>query len=214
MSDAATTPTAPRRATQATPLWPIGLAAGAVAAIALATVACRGGGAEGLQLLNRYLARLGFLLFVPIYAASPLRTLAPGAASRWLVRRRRSLGLAYALVMAAHLATILAWFATPEVPVETDAATIGGGVGMLWIAALAATSNDAAVGRLGPRAWKRLHTGALHFLWIVYLVTYGGRVAESGPTYLPGLVAVLALPALRAAALWQRRRACPAATGS
>jgi DMSO/TMAO reductase YedYZ heme-binding membrane subunit len=162
--------------------------------------------AEGLQLLNRYLARAGFLLFLPIYAASPLVRLAPGPATRALVRSRRSVGLAYALVMAAHLTVIVAWYATPEIPLEPDLSVIGGGLGMLLIGALAATSNDAAVRRLGRRAWRLLHGLTLHFLWLIYAVTYLGRVTE-GAEYWPGLAATLALPGLRLAARLRGRPA-------
>lgn len=203
MSSAAAARAAATRPATRTPLWPIALAGLAVAALVAATLARHGSDAAGLELLNRLLARLGFVVFVPIYLASSLRTLAPSATTRGLLRLRRSLGLAYALVMGAHAVAIVAWFATPEIPVEANLFTLGGGLGLIWIAALAATSSDAAVRRLGGRAWRRLHAPAIHYLWIVYAFTYGSRIAEGRLEYAPGALLVAALPLARVAA---RRR--------
>ncbi|MCG8588679.1 MAG: hypothetical protein MJE66_05255 [Proteobacteria bacterium] len=200
-AEASTRPAVGRR----TPLWPVGLAAAVAGAIAAVTLSTQGTDAEGLQLLNRGLARFAFLIFLPIYCASPLLTLAPGAVPRWLVRHRRSLGLAYALVMACHLVAILALYATPKFTFGLDLEVVGGGLGLLLIGALAATSSDAAVRRLGTRAWKRLHATTLHFLWVIYAFTYVGRVTEWSPAYWPGLATVVALPCLRLAARRRRR---------
>lgn len=207
MSSTAATPAAPARPVLRTPLWPIAAAAGAVGLLAAATLASHGTEVAGLERLNRYLARLGFLVFLPIYTASPLAKLVPSPATRWLVRMRRSLGLSYALVMGAHLCTILAWFATPEIVVEPNLTLIGGGAGMVLIAVLAATPNDASVRRLGRRTWRGVHGAALHFLWVIYLVTYLGRITESQPEFWPGLAVVIALAGLRFAARGKRRAA-------
>ena len=45
---------------------------------------------------------------------------------------------ALVLVVAAHLLAIVAWYAAPEIVLEPDLFVIGGGVGLAWIAALAA----------------------------------------------------------------------------
>ncbi len=180
-----------------TPIWPIGAAGIAVALIAAGTLAGPVTETEGLLLLNRYLARASFLVFALIYAAAPLARLRPGPASRAILRLRRSLGLGYALIMAAHLGAILAYARAPDA-LAFDALTIsGGGAGLALIGAQAATSSDRAVRRLGRRAWQALHRVSIHWLWTVYAFTYLARVAERGLAYAPGLAAVLALLALR-----------------
>jgi methionine sulfoxide reductase heme-binding subunit len=184
-------------------LWPIALAAICVAVLVAHTQRLDATHLERLRLLNSHLARLSFLTFIPIYAASPLVKWLPGAVSSALVRNRRSLGLAYALIMAAHLCAIAVYQMTSgSEPLEPVSAVLGG-LGFVLIAALAATSNDAAVRRLGGRAWKRLHASTLHWLWAIYAFTYLGRVVERGIDYLPGLVSVLLLFAFRISARWR-----------
>lgn len=180
-----------------TPLWPIGAAALGVAGLFLATMQLETTDLERWLLLNRYLARFSFLVFVPIYAASPLATIFPGTATASLLRIRRSLGLGYALIMAAHVCAIGAYQMTAGSEPIDIVSGIGGGLGFVLIGALAATSNDDAIRRLGVRNWKRLHAAALQWLWLIYTVTYLGRISEGHTEFVPGLIAVFALLALR-----------------
>jgi len=182
---------------QRTPIWPIGLAALCIGVVLASTLRWDAPQLERLLLLNRYLARLSFLTFIPIYAASPLVRWLPGRPTRGLVRIRRSLGLGYALIMAAHVCAIGAYQMTAGSESIDIVSGIGGGLGFVLIGALAATSNDAAIRRLGARNWKRLHAAALHWLWVIYTVTYLGRISEGHTEFVPGLVTVFALLALR-----------------
>jgi methionine sulfoxide reductase heme-binding subunit len=111
---------------------------------------------EAIHLSGEWAVRL----LVAVLAVSGLRLAFPRAGwTRWLVRRRRDLGVAtfgYALL---HLAVYLARKA--EMPVLIVREAVDPGMALGWIAfagfaLLAATSNDASVRRLGPR-WKPLH---------------------------------------------------------
>ena len=51
---------------------------------------------DGWQHAARYTARVSFLFFVPVFYARPWHQLRASAASRWAVRNRRYLGLAFA----------------------------------------------------------------------------------------------------------------------
>ena len=99
--------------------------------------------------------------------------------------------------MAAHVGAIVALHRQPGVQPLDPVAGVLGGLGFVLIGALAATSSDAAVRRLGFRAWKRLHRTALYYLWVIYAVTYLGRIQAGRPEYAPGLVSVVALLAFR-----------------
>jgi DMSO/TMAO reductase YedYZ heme-binding membrane subunit len=179
------------------PIWPIVFAASAVAGLLGRTWLDGGSDFDRLTLLNRYLARMSFLVFCAIFAASPLAAWLPGPATRGLLRLRRSLGLAYALIMAAHVGAIFALHRLPGAQPLEPVAGVLGGLGFVLIGALAATSSDAAVHRLGFRTWKRLHRTALYYLWAIYTVTYLGRIQGGLSEYAPGLVAVFALLGLR-----------------
>jgi DMSO/TMAO reductase YedYZ heme-binding membrane subunit len=76
--------------------------------------------------------------------------------------------------------------------------------------ALAVTSNDASQRRL-RRWWKRLHQIGLHFIWLVFLLSYASRIPDSARTHI-GLVTPIALAALglRFVARCARQRTLPA----
>jgi DMSO/TMAO reductase YedYZ heme-binding membrane subunit len=162
--------------------------------------------AEGWRLAARHTARLSFLVFLPVYVASAWHRLAPGAASRWAMRNRRSLGLAFATAHTVHLAALVGFnVAAGQRP---DLVTlVGGGGAYLMMFAMVATSNDAAVRRLGARAWKRLHAAGIHWLWFVFAFSYAGRVAEGRLAFLPLLGLALGGLALRVAARLRNRGA-------
>jgi hypothetical protein len=66
---------------------------------------------------------------------------------------------------------------------------IGGAAAYVLLTAMAATSNDAAVRALGPRAWKRLHTVGIYWIWFMFLETYAVRIARGQTFYM-----IFALP--------------------
>ena len=98
-------------------------------------------------------------LLIATLAVSALHRLRPqAAASRWLLRRRRDLGLVTFSYTLAHIVAYLIYKADIALIVREAS---GAGLATGWIAAaiflaLAMTSNDASVRRLGPR-WRRLH---------------------------------------------------------
>ncbi|HLF11092.1 MAG TPA: ferric reductase-like transmembrane domain-containing protein [Gammaproteobacteria bacterium] len=102
---------------------------------------------------------LGARLLIAAMAVTPLRLMFPNAGwVRWLMRRRRYLGVAafgYSLLHAAVYLERQADFAS----IVEDALEIAmwtGWLALLVMLALAATSNDASL-RLLRRGWKWLH---------------------------------------------------------
>lgn len=99
-------------------------------------------------------------LLIVTLAVSAVRLGFPRAAwAGWLMRRRRDLGVATFGYALFHLAVYLA--RKIELPIlilreGLEPGMAAGWIAFLGFAALAATSNDASVRRLG-RAWKRLH---------------------------------------------------------
>jgi len=175
------------------------------AAIVIGTLGLVGTGEEGLRLVNRYLARLAFYLFLPAYSASALHRLWKSPATKWMMRERRSLGLGYAVAQLAHLGMIFAQISASAEPFEITVGLVVGGSAMALTVAMAATSSDAAQRRLGMRAWKRLHTVGIHFIWFIYLASYQGNVVEEGTGWV-GLVLVIGALLLRIAARLSSRR--------
>lgn len=140
--------------------------------------------AEGWRLAARYTARFSFLCFLPVYIASAWHRLAPGDVSRWMMKNRRSLGLGFATAHTVHLGALTSFnLVAGQSP--NLVTLVGGGGAYLLMFAMVATSNDAAVRRLGARSWKRLHALGIHWLWFVFAFSYGGRVAEGRLAFVP-----------------------------
>lgn len=180
----------------------VALVAGLLVSVTLAGAA---DALEGWQLAARFTARLAFLVFLPVYIASAWHRLAPGAASRWLMRNRRSLGLAFATAHTVHLVALTVFNRMAGQVPDPSALVVGGGAYVMLLA-MALTSNDAAVRRLGPRRWKRLHAVGIHWLWFVFAFSYAGRVAEGQLRFLPLLALALFALALRLTARFRRGR--------
>lgn len=162
---------------------------------------------ERWQLAARYTARLSFLLFLPVYAASAWHRLAPSAASRFVMRRRRAFGLGFATAHTVHLCALTTYQVTVEKWPDAATLIVGGGAYAAMFA-MAATSNDAAVRRLG-RSWRRLHSVGIHWLWFVFTFSYAGRVLGGRLAFAPFLAAALGGLGLRIAAARARRRSRP-----
>jgi DMSO/TMAO reductase YedYZ heme-binding membrane subunit len=165
---------------------------------------------ERWQHAARYTARLAFLLFLPVYVASSWHRLAPGAASRFVLRGRRSFGLAFATAHTVHLCALTTYQISVRQWPDAVTLIVGGGAFAVMFA-MVATSSDAAVRRLGRR-WRQIHALGIHWLWFVFSFSYAGRVAEGRLAFAPLLAAALAGLGLRLAAARARarRRAAPA----
>jgi sulfoxide reductase heme-binding subunit YedZ len=118
--------------------------------------------ARGATFYGEYLHATGVLavrLLILTLAVTPLRRLFPSAGwVRWLARRRRYVGVAAFGYSLLHTLAYLERQTTFAAIVEDAAelALMTGWVALLVMLALAATSNDTAVRRLGG-GWRGLH---------------------------------------------------------
>ncbi|MDX1515349.1 MAG: hypothetical protein R3288_00845 [Woeseiaceae bacterium] len=149
-----------------------------IAAVALpTTLGCMvyldvaGSGDEQLLVLLRLTARLAFMLFLVVFIARPLRQLVKNPFTRWLLRERRSFGIAFAAVHSVHLGLIAYRFATiPGLNYGIAEAIIGGTAYALMYLMLL-TSFDAPARAVGARNWRRLHKTGLYFIGAIFLFT-------------------------------------------
>ena len=173
-----------------------------------------GSDVEATQLALRTTARMSFMWFMLAFVASPLAQLAPGPGSGWLLRRRRAFGVIFGLSMTMHVGFILRLFglhAPQRPPMVTDADFYVGIPGLLLVAAMTVTSLDALRRRLGPVAWKRLHTTGLWVVWSIFFLclidSVGRKTTEHPVTMYYLFIAVLLLGlGLRVSAATRRRR--------
>jgi len=196
--------------------WPlVGWTAAAVSALGVAIVAIAGPTERAVHLGLRATADVALVLFTLVYAARPLHQLARSSASRWLLRNRRYLGNCFAVTLAIH-GVFIAWLLLAySGGYDADPVSMAvGGLAFAFVAAMSATSSDAAHAKLGQRRWRRLHTAGLHLVWFVFTFTLVSGAVVHGATHRAAL-ALLPLGALGlriAAALRSRRaRLAPAA---
>jgi methionine sulfoxide reductase heme-binding subunit len=172
-------------------------------ALTLWVAGMRGFEVEGVRMAIRFTARTSLLFFCLAFSASALWRLWPNAWTHWQRRNRRYLGVTFAGSHTLH-AIAIAGFAAMD-PAGFAAATsassfIFGGIGYAIIIAMTATSFTSAARAIGPRAWRALHLGGSHFLWLQLMISFGKR-AHDMPLYALFLVPLIAVMALRLLAM-------------
>jgi sulfoxide reductase heme-binding subunit YedZ len=147
---------------------------------------------HGARPLNDLIHRAGFwaLVFLGLsLAVTPLRRVA-----RWggLIDVRRMLGVGCFCYIAAHLALYVAdqGYDLGKVAHEISHRVylIIGGVAWLGLAALAITSTDGMVRRLGGKPWRRLHQ-IVYVIALLALIHYFQQTKAdvTVPTFVAGL---------------------------
>ena len=169
-----------------------------------AALALNGTANLGWHAATRITAVIAYPLWLMSFVASPLASLRPSPLTRLLRARRRALGLAFAVALTIHGIAILGLARLEPETAGFDLSTIGGGLGFVMMFAMAATSNDAAVKKIGGRAWRRLHDFGQLALAVVYLVTYAELIVED-LSYWPAFAALIFAFGLRGAVAIQSR---------
>lgn len=188
--------------TKSWPMW-LGLALGLGAVASGFTMG--GDLQEQWRLATRYTARVGFPLLILAYVARPLQQLRPGPMPKFLLSRRKWIGLGFAFSHTIHLiAIVMLYRLLDEAP--SPVTLVGGGFGYILLWAMALTSNTAAMKRLGHR-WKRLHRFGIHYLWLIFVQSYLGRIFDPETLTVGPLGSGIALlaAALRFAA-WRKSK--------
>jgi len=134
-------------------------------------------GANPIEAAIRFCGRWALIMLMITLAVSPLRRL---TGLNWLLRLRRMLGLFAFYYASLHLLLFIGvdqffdWPAIAGEIVERPFITVGM-ASFLLLTALAATSNQAMIRRLGGKRWQQLHRfiypaaagGVLHYFWLV-----------------------------------------------
>jgi methionine sulfoxide reductase heme-binding subunit len=155
----------------------------------------------------RLTARSSALLFLLAFGAAAATALWPGRFTQWTRRNRRYLGLSFAASHTIHAFTFVSLAgltATLGSQVLSTGMLAVGGLGYLFVYALAATSSDVAQAILGMRWWRLLHIVGTHWLWLQFLISFVKHAPEHPEDWI-GVLLVLAVMALRIAARLKSR---------
>ena len=189
-----------------TPTWSIVALAFLAGAGATAFGVWEGGGwtKDGAVLAARYTARIGLPVFLLAWSAAAMARLFPGGWRAILLRRRRAIGLAFAATHTIHLLALTTASLAFGEPTSL-LGIVGGSVGYVFVFAMALTSTDAAVRRLGARRWRLLHASGGYVLAGIFAFSYYGRLERDPPLALVTLALIAAAVVLRVAA-WAKAR--------
>ena len=141
---------------------PIAIATATGLALAIATAAYLAHGGwtyEGAAAAARLTARESFLWFVIAWSASALARLWPGGWRTALLRRRRSIGLGFAASHTVHLGALLIAILVFDHGAK-PATVIGGGIGYLFVFAMADADQAMTNHRKESRAVSRAAAAA------------------------------------------------------
>ncbi len=165
-------------APQALPVWLLGAAI--ISALLLARLVASPLADGDWHQWTNYTARVAFPVFLLAYLASPLYEISQNSVFTWLRKNRRNTGIAFGFLHIVHLAALVLYFVmTPtEVPIPT---VIGGGIGYVFLFAMLATSNNAAIRRLGAKKWGRIHKFGIHYIAIIFATTYSLNLVTAPP---------------------------------
>lgn len=157
---------------------------------------------QGTSFYGEYLHATGELaaqLLIATMAVTPLRLMFPRTAlARWLLPRRRHLGVATFGYSLLHTGAYV--IRQPWATIAEDAMAIAMWTGWLALAimlVLALTSNDASV-RLLRRGWKILHRA----IYAVAVLTFAHWILSAFDP-VPGYIHLGVLAALEAFRLWR-----------
>ena len=130
---------------------------------------------ESLMLWARHTARISFAYFLLSFSASSLHYFFSNTLTKFIRHQRRYIGLSFALAHTIHLVALTSFFIVME---ENPGIVtlIGGGLGYVAMYAMALTSNDNAVKKLGLKQWKRIHWFGVNYIAVIFALTYVGKL--------------------------------------
>ena len=165
--------------------------------------------ADGVRGIVRMTARISFALFALAFTASASWHFWPNALTRWQMRSRRHLAVAFALSQTVYVIALfsLGQIDPVELAAETNVATwIIGGLAFVFTILMALTSFESSTQLASPRAWSALHTIGSYYIWLIFASYYFSR-AVIIPAYIPVAVLGAAILVLRLAARFSKTRA-------
>ena len=147
-------------------------------------------------------------LFALAFTASASLHFWPNAVTRWQMRSRRYLSVAFALSQTAYVVALfsLGRIAPVELASETNVVTwIIGGLAYVFTVLMAITSLESTTQLISPRVWSALHTTGFYYLWLIF-ASYYFSLAMIIPAYIPAAILVAFILVLRLAARVSKSR--------
>jgi DMSO/TMAO reductase YedYZ heme-binding membrane subunit len=151
-------------------------------------------------LWTRYSAHLAFLFLLVAFLTSTARRRWRHPVTRVLMDYRRQLGLGFATAHAFHLAALTLLLLDLE-GFSVTASLAVAAFGYVVTTALAVTSNNWSVRRLGVKRWRLLHTTGINILMLYFFVAFSAALIQKGGTvYVVYVLAIIGAVVAKASA--------------
>jgi DMSO/TMAO reductase YedYZ heme-binding membrane subunit len=151
-------------------------------------------------LWTRYSAHLAFLFLLVAFLTSTARRRWRHPVTRVLMNYRRQLGLGFATAHAFHLAALTLLLLNLE-GFSVTASLAVAAFGYAVTTALAVTSNNWSVRRLGVKRWRLLHTTGINILMLYFFVAFSAALFQKGGTvYVVYVLAIIGAVVAKASA--------------
>ena len=151
-------------------------------------------------LWTRYSAHLAFLFLLVAFLTSTARRRWRHPVTRVLMDYRRQLGLGFATAHAFHLAALTLLLLNLE-GFSVTASLAVAAFGYVATTALAVTSNNWSVRRLGVKRWRLLHTTGINILMLYFFVAFSAALIQKGGTvYAVYVLAIIGAVVAKASA--------------
>lgn len=151
-------------------------------------------------LWTRYSAHLAFLFLLVAFLTSTARSRWRHPVTRVLMDYRRQLGLGFATAHAFHLAALTLLLLNLE-GFSVTASLAVAAFGYVVTTALAVTSNNWSVRRLGVKRWRLLHTTGINILMLYFFVAFSAALIQKGGTvYVVYVLAIIGAVVAKASA--------------
>jgi methionine sulfoxide reductase heme-binding subunit len=139
----------------------------------------------GVLLTIRATGRISFPLFLMLSLSGSLYKLFPSSGAYWLLKNRKYLGLAFAIIYLYHalgFTTLIIMTREPNIEgLELILSIICYG----FLVAMTVTSFRAIRRQISPWVWNSLHGIGMLFFWYFFLQEFMHRAEENPLLYLP-----------------------------
>jgi methionine sulfoxide reductase heme-binding subunit len=139
--------------------------------------------------------RLAFLYFIIAFSASSINFIHKSTLSRWLLRNRRYIGIAFGLAFVMHFLGIglKAWmYPDPFVEGLHFRRVVRGGIMLGVVLLLTLTSSDYVVRRVRPWLWKAIHIIGGFYIFYRFWLNYSSFAKYDSIYYIAVGMLVLA----------------------
>ena len=132
---------------------------------------------DKLLLWARYTARISFFFFLISFIAGSIYYFFSNSITRSIKSNRRYIGLSFALTHTIHLVALISFFVSTNQNPDT-VTLVGGGLAYAAMYAMAFTSNDTTVKKIGFKKWKLIHKIGTNYIAFIFAFTYLGRLTS------------------------------------